>query len=236
MNTAPSPSLFDRTVARPRPAWATALLVLAVYLPTLVAVASMGLSDILAGPQGRSILTSPTAIAYILVIAQIISNVEPNVVRLLRPVILVDDRELARVVRRASSIPPIHEVAAIAVGLFFGFLISGGPPRPGTRWQEYVSIATGYVMCGLLAWLGYTLLAKHACGQPSAPPTAARPPARYHAVRSHRPAEPGHRTRLRRRDHPRPSPWELRDCRACRTPVSGCCSRPSSSYRLYSSS
>ena len=159
MDTAHSSSLFDRTVARRRPAWATVLLVFVVYLPTLVAAISLGLTDILTNPRSRSILTAPTAIAYILVIAPILGIMQPIVVRSLRPVILVDDQELARVVRRASSIPHLFEAAAIAAGLFFGFLISGGIPGPGERWQGYVSAATGYVMCGLLGWLGFTVIA-----------------------------------------------------------------------------
>jgi hypothetical protein len=116
-------SLFDRTVARRRPAWATVLLVFIVYLPTLVAAASVGLTDILTNPRSRSILTAPTAIAYILVIGPIMWSMQPKVVRSLRPIILVDDQELARVVRRASSIPPLYEAAAIAGGFFFAFLI-----------------------------------------------------------------------------------------------------------------
>jgi hypothetical protein len=159
MDTGHSSSLLDRTVARRRPAWVTVLLVFVVYLPTLVAAASMGLTDILTNPRSRSILTAPTAIAYILVIGPVIWSMQPKVVRSLRPVILVDDQELARVVRRASSIPPLYEAAAIVVGLFFGFLISGGIPGPGERWERYVSAATGYVMCGLLAWLGFTTIA-----------------------------------------------------------------------------
>jgi hypothetical protein len=154
MDDGHSSTLFDRTVARRRPTWATVLLVLAVYLPALVAAASAGLTDILTNPRSRSILTAPTAIAYILVITPIVWSMQSKVVRSLRPVILVDDQELARVVRRASSIPPLYEAAAIAVGLFFGFLISGGIPGPGERWQGFVSAATTYVMLGLLGWLG----------------------------------------------------------------------------------
>jgi len=159
MDTAYSSSLFDRTVARQRPAWVTALLVFIVYLPTLVAAASLGLADILTNPRSRAILIAPTAIAYILVIVPIIWSIQPKVIRSLRPIILVDDQELARVVRRASSIPPLYEVAAIAVGFFFAFLISGGISGLGDRWQDYVSTATWYIMCGLLGWLGFTSIA-----------------------------------------------------------------------------
>jgi hypothetical protein len=159
MDTGHSSSLFDRTVARRRPAWATVLLVFVVYLPTLAAAASIGLTDILTNPRSRSILTAPTAIAYILVIGPIMWSMQPKVVGSLRPIILVDDQELARVVRRASSIPPLYEAASIAGGLFFAFLISGGIPGPGERWQGYVLSATGYIMCALLGWLGFTTIA-----------------------------------------------------------------------------
>ena len=162
MNIGYSSSLFDRTVARRRPAWATVLLVFVVYLPTLVAAANMGLTDILTNPRSRSILTAPTVIAYILVIAQILpilGGLQPIVVRSLRPVILVDDQELARIVRRDSSIPPLHEAAAIAAGLCFGLLIIGGESLPGDGWPAYVVVASSYVMLGLLGWLGLISIA-----------------------------------------------------------------------------
>lgn len=158
ITTAYSPSLFDRTVARRRPVWATALLVAAVYLPTLVAAASESVTSILTNPASRSVLTSPTAIAYTLIIAQIMSNMEPIVVRSLRPAILMEDQELAAIVRRASSISPLHEILSIVAGLLFAFAITGGLPKPGTSWQTWVGIVTGYVMCGLLSWLGFALI------------------------------------------------------------------------------
>ena len=159
MDTGYSFSLFDRTVAHRRPVWVTVLLVFIVYLPTLVVAVSVGLTDILTNPRSRSILTAPTAIAYILVIGPIMWSMQPKVIASLRPIILVEDQELARVVRRSSSIPPLYEVAAIVGGLFFAFLISGGIPGPGERWQGYILAATGYVMCGLLGWLGFTSIA-----------------------------------------------------------------------------
>jgi hypothetical protein len=162
MDTGYSSSLFDRTVARRRPVWATVLLVFVVYLPTLAAAASMGLTDILTNPGSRSILTAPTVIAYILVVAQvlpILGGLQPIVVRSLRPVIPVDDQELARIVRRDSAIPRLYEAAAIAAGLFFGVLIIGGVPWPGHGWPAYVVLASSYVMFGLLGWLGLISIA-----------------------------------------------------------------------------
>ncbi len=156
MDTEHFSSPLHRMVARPRPAWVTALLVFAVYLPTLVVILHTGQTDILTNPRSRSILTSPTVIAYILVIAPPLARMLPMVVRSLRPVILLDDRELESIVRRDATIPPLQEVVAIAAGLLFGFLIINGEPGPGERWPIYVENATAYVMFGLLGWLGLT--------------------------------------------------------------------------------
>ena len=60
MDTGHSSSLFDRTVAHPRPVWATVLLVFIVYLPTLAAAASLGLTWTFSPTRGAgSILTAP---------------------------------------------------------------------------------------------------------------------------------------------------------------------------------
>ena len=155
----PSPSLFDRTIAHRRSIWATLGLVLLIYLPTLAAAYELGLTDFFTNPGSRGILSGPTIIAYIVVLGPILAGQDRIVVRSLRPIILLDDEELAGVVRRASAISPIHEAAAIATGLFFGFLIIGGVPAPGESWPTYVWVGTGYVMLGLLGWIGFMSIA-----------------------------------------------------------------------------
>lgn len=155
MNTESVSSFFDRTVAYRRPAWATTLLVLIVYLPALVAAAGdAGPAGLLTNPRLRAILTAPTVIAYVLIIAPLLATLQPVVIRSLRPVMQVDDRELERILQRAASVPPRHEAAAIVGGLLFGFFIIQGNPGPGARWPFYVEVATDYVMFGLLGWLG----------------------------------------------------------------------------------
>ena len=152
-------SLFDRTVARPRALWMTLVLVLLVYLPTLGAIAALRLTDIPGNPGNRSLLAAPTVIAYVLLLGPILGPLESAVVRSLRPILLVEDEELARIVERAATVSPWHEIAAIAGGLVFAVLIIGGPPGPGEAWPSYVVMATGYVMLGLLGWAAFLSIA-----------------------------------------------------------------------------
>jgi hypothetical protein len=146
---ASSRSLFDRTIAHRRSVWATLGLALLIYLPTLATAYQFGMTGILTDPEQRAILTAPTIILYILLIGPVLSGLEPMVVRSLRPTILLDDDALAREIQRVSAVSPILEVAAIAFGLFLGYLIFYGtdnlPPAV---------IAANYVMMGLLGWTG----------------------------------------------------------------------------------
>lgn len=132
---------------------------LLIYLPTLAAAYELGLTDFFTNPGSRGILSAPTIIAYIVVLGPILAGLEPIVIRSLRPNLLVDDQELARIIQRASAVSPLHEAAAIATGLFFGFLIIGGVPGPGESWPTYVWLVTGYMMLGLLGWIGFLSIA-----------------------------------------------------------------------------
>jgi len=152
-------SLFDRTVARRRPLWATLALVLLVYFPTLAAIAALGLADLAGDPGNRSLLAAPTVVAYVLLLGPILGPLEAAVIRSLRPILLVEDKELASIVERASTVSLWHEIAAITCGLVFGALIIGGPPGPGEAWPSYVFMATGYVMLGLLGWAAFLSIA-----------------------------------------------------------------------------
>ncbi len=159
MDTVQAFSLFDRTVARPRPVWVTGLIVLLMYLPMVAVAVDMGLAETLASPRGRSLFTAPTVIAYIVVIAPILARLPPQVIRRLRPVILVDDQELTRTIAGSATVSPAYEFAAMAIGLFLGILIIGGVPGWGLHWTAYVQIISNYLMCGLLGWLGLVSIA-----------------------------------------------------------------------------
>jgi hypothetical protein len=151
-------SLFDRFVARRRTPWANLVLILIVYLPTLAAAYTLGLSHLAGEPQARSLLAAPTVIAYVLLLGPIMAPLESAVVRSLHPILLIEDDELARLLGRAETIALWKELAAIGVGLVFGVFIIGAPPR-GEAWQWSVVAATGYAMLGLLGWAGYISIA-----------------------------------------------------------------------------
>lgn len=162
METAHSSSFINRTMARRRPAWVTVLLVAVVYLPSLTAAFALGrtglLNELLANPTLVA-YANPTVIVYLLLIAPIIARMPPEALRSLRPVILVDDQELARAIRRASWITPLREVAAIAAGFLFAAVLLGGIPEGVDTWPEYVIVATAYVTLGLVGWLVFTAIA-----------------------------------------------------------------------------
>lgn len=149
------PSLYDRTIARRRPWWATVLLVIAIYLPTLASSYRVGTADFFANPLHRSILTAPTVIAYVLLIAPILGRMAPRVVASLWPTLPGDPKELADTIARASRVAPFHEVLAIGAGLLLGILVIGRGSLPGLGILPLAVIATNYVMMGLLGWTGY---------------------------------------------------------------------------------
>lgn len=152
-------SLYDRTIARRRPWWATVALILLTYLPTLLATYQTGLTDFSANPVHRSILTAPTVIVYVLLIAPILSRMSAGVVRALWPTLSGDPTAMAESVARASRVPPSHEALAIAAGLAVGILIIGGGSLPGLGLLPLVIVVTNYVMMGLLGWTGYYSIA-----------------------------------------------------------------------------
>jgi len=148
-------SVFDRTVGRPRPLWATVVIVLLIYLPSLAAAAALGVTDFFSESGSRALLASPTVIAYIFVLGPLMEPLERAVVRSLRPILLVDEAEVDRIVQRAETIAPWQELAAIAIGLAFGAIIIGLPPESDRSWPVFAVTATGYAMLGLLAWTAF---------------------------------------------------------------------------------
>lgn len=158
MDQPPPPSIWDRTISRPRPLWATVVIILIVYLPTLAAGAALDVLD-MATASGRAILASPTVIVYIILLGPIMAPMESAVLRSLRPLVLLEEAELSPILNRARIISPWHELAAIGCGLAFGVLIIGLPPAQALDWPNFVIVATGYAMLGLLGWTAYASIA-----------------------------------------------------------------------------
>lgn len=145
-------TLFDRHVGRQRLPLATLGLVLLVYLPTLAAAFDLGLADLMSHPSKWSSFTAPTVIAYILVITPIMARGDALLIESLRPIIRLEDAQLAQVLRKARAVPARVEVGAILVGLILGALYIGGPFSPGESWHVHIWRWTTIAMFGMLAW------------------------------------------------------------------------------------
>lgn len=139
-------SIWDRTIAHPRPLWLTLVIGLLVYLPSLAAGTAAG---------ARALLASPTVIVYILLLGPAMAPLESAVLRSLRPLVLMDDSELDPILRRAKTTSPVHEALSIACGLAFGILIIGFPSGEDATWPNLVAALTGYAMLGLLGWTAF---------------------------------------------------------------------------------
>jgi hypothetical protein len=147
-------TLFNRTIARRRSAAATLALVAVVILPTVLAASNLGLAALLADRHDRAVFAAPVVIAYILVVAPIMSGMEAAVVRSLRPIIQVDEGEFQRVVRTARMVPLHNEGLAIAAGALFSLFFIGFPTT-AWPWTAFVWSAMTLAMFALLAWTGY---------------------------------------------------------------------------------
>lgn len=150
-------SLFNRTVARRRSAAATLALAVLVFLPTALAAASLGLAAVLADRRDRGVFAAPVVIAYILVVAPIMSGMETDVVRSIRPIARVDEDEFQRVVLRSRSVPLRDEVLAIAAGAVLSLFFTG-LPSPAWPWTAFVWFSMTVLMFSLLAWTAYLAL------------------------------------------------------------------------------
>ncbi|HMK08582.1 MAG TPA: hypothetical protein VK449_06075 [Anaerolineales bacterium] len=159
MNRAKPSSIWDRTISRPRPLWATVVVVALIYLPSLAAGVALGLTDFTSEPASRALLAPPTVIAYVFILGPILGPLEVAVVRSLRPILQAEAEEVDRIVRRAETVTPWQELAAIGAGLALGVLVIGFPAAPARSWPNLVIVASAYAMLGLLGWTGFVSIA-----------------------------------------------------------------------------
>ncbi|HSR48001.1 MAG TPA: hypothetical protein VLL77_08430 [Anaerolineales bacterium] len=145
-------TLFDRYVGHQRSPLATLGLVLLVYLPTLAAALDLGLADLMSHPSKWSSFTAPTVIAYILVITPIMARGDVQLIDSFRPIVQLEDHQLAQILRQARSVPTRLEVGAIIAGLILGAVYIGGPVSPGESWHIHIWRWTTIAMFGMLAW------------------------------------------------------------------------------------
>lgn len=122
-----SPTLFSRSMCRRRSAWLTLVVCLALLaLPFLVTTLDGALDEVIANGFLRLMLLPPVVISYILLVAPAQVRGEADMVRRLRPVVLVDDVQFAEVVAQASRINPVAEIGAALAGAAVGFALGHG--------------------------------------------------------------------------------------------------------------
>lgn len=150
-------SLWGRVVGRRRPLWSILGIGLLLILAPLVAAYLDGLLDDLFSQGTWRLMLGPAAlILYILVVAPIVQRAEAGVVDAFRPLTLIDDERLDRLVVEASRLNPLGEVMAFCLGAVFGFL-AGRSWFSGSDvfWLRLVVIPSAGLMFGLLAWTIY---------------------------------------------------------------------------------
>jgi hypothetical protein len=158
----PPTSLFERWIARPRTPWLRMGISVAVVAAPLVAAALDGvLADFFTEGLWRSMGLPAAIIVYILAVAGPMSAMESRVIRSFRPVILLTDEELDRLLRSVAVPKPVYEALAIGGGLLVGlWAAKDWPPGGPGSWLDWTGQILVPLMYGLLAWLIYASFAE----------------------------------------------------------------------------
>jgi len=134
----PPTSLFERWIARPRSPWLRVGFGLAIVAAPLIAAALDGaLPAFFTQGLWRSWLPA-AVIVYILAAAGPLSAMESRVIGALRPVLLLTDEELDRLLRRVAVPKPLYEALAFGAGATLGSL-----GRQRGRWAAPIHGSTG---------------------------------------------------------------------------------------------
>ncbi len=148
-------SIFGRVIARPRPIWLTVIICLLIFLTPFAAALADGVWNELSS-QGnwRPFFTAPIVIIYILVVSQLMTKSDIELLKAFRPLALIDDAAYDQITRDASRISPVGEIIAVVVGAVVGLIIS----LPWLRWMTtfwlrlYVPVSLS-LMWAILAWI-----------------------------------------------------------------------------------
>jgi len=150
-------SLMARLVSQRRPLWLTvAISLLLILMPFGAAYLDGVLEDYVSQGAWRVLLLPSVVIIYILVVTPIMTQKEAEVVEAFRPLLLIDDDDLDRLVDEASRLNPIGEVAALGLGGALGLWVSQSWVY-GTDafWLKLCLSLWGTFMFGLLGWVIY---------------------------------------------------------------------------------
>lgn len=155
-----SPNLFSRSIGRRRSGWMTVAICLLLFALPFLAAALDGVLDRLIGqPILRPLLLPPVIISYVVLVTPVLARGEAEMLRRLRPVVLVDDDTYTGVVAEASRINPKAEVAAALIGALAGYALTIGWEVEEVPWISAYLTAGLPAMFGVLAWTIYDSLA-----------------------------------------------------------------------------
>jgi hypothetical protein len=150
----PPATLFDRLIARPRPAWVTLLVSLAFFiLPFAMAYLDGELNDVLGNGDWRVLLVYPSIIVYILIVSPAMARVGEEVIATFRPLVEMEDEAFEKLVSQASQTSPKYEWLAFAAGASLGILNAQGSVfEENVIWLKLYWYLSSLLMYGLLAW------------------------------------------------------------------------------------
>jgi hypothetical protein len=152
----PPTSLFERWIARPRTPWLRVGIGLAVVAAPLIAAALDGVLPAFFTQGLWRIWLSAAVIVYILAAAGPMSAMESRVISSLRPVIMLTDEELDRLMRRVAVPKPAYEALAFGAGAALALLgAEGWPPGDPSPWLTWTNQISAPLMFGMLAWVIY---------------------------------------------------------------------------------
>lgn len=98
----------------------------------------------------RGILVPPTIIAYILLAAPYLANMESRVFASLRPLLDVDETALRQLAEETGGVTPGKDMAAFAVGAVLALALNVQGVIVGFSWLELILLLEAVLMYGML--------------------------------------------------------------------------------------
>lgn len=151
---APSASIFERFLSRPRIGWTKLLISLLMLLLPFGAAALDGeIGAILQRGRWRFLILPPTITIYIWLVSPRLAHTGAQVLASLRPYVGLDDEAFDHLVQQASRVKPSQEWLAFCAGLLIGVAAArSSNPDTSLSWQVAYWYLSNGLMYGLLAW------------------------------------------------------------------------------------
>ena len=158
---APNQLLFDRTISRPRPWWATlGLCVGLLGLPIVAATLDGVLLEMLDNGLWRVLLAPVVVSLYIILIAPALVRMGEVVLAALRSLTTLSEIEFQNLVEVHAAIKPVYEFLVMGVGVAAGLWLGRQANFDAqVAWLEAYWIGASGLMWGLLVWTIFVSLA-----------------------------------------------------------------------------